>query len=156
MVNKFIIYFVVFLGLVLFYMSTGLGFRYYEVIGEPETRAIKHRFSDEFAVKPAIIDYKIENGYVYGFRLPSYEVSCKNGKYSSLMLKLTRLYFIFNLADESYVEFTSESEFYKHVGVLGLEQSLYFSSEQHNETVEKYRSRYETFEFYKSCVPKEI
>jgi hypothetical protein len=52
----------------LLYLNTGLGFKFTEVVGSPEVRAIKHRFSNDIAVQPAIIDYQIEDGYAFGNR----------------------------------------------------------------------------------------
>ena len=100
--------------LILFYLNTGLGFKFTEIIGRPEVRAIKYRFSNDVAVQPAIIDYQIENGYAFGFRLPAYQASCDNGKHTSLMLSLDGVYFILNLSDGSYIEFkwnTTTKEF---------------------------------------------
>lgn len=126
-----------------------MDFRYTEIVGTPEHRAIKYRFTDEILIQPAIIDYKIEGGYAFGFRLPAYEASCENGKYSSTMLSLKGRFFIFNLNSEYYVELEQQQEFLEQIASLGLKQRLNFIELEH--AVQTYQSRYKTFGFFNTC-----
>ena len=58
--KKIAVFFVVAFAMSLLYLNTGLGFKFTEIVGSPEARAIKYRFSDDIIVQPAIIDYQIE------------------------------------------------------------------------------------------------
>ncbi|WP_417683391.1 hypothetical protein [Pseudidiomarina aquimaris] len=151
--KKIILLLIVMLTISLFYLNSGLGFKFTEIVGAPEERAIKHRFSDNVAVQAAIIDYRIEDGYAFGFRLPAYEASCEGGKYTSSLLSLEGVFFILDLNDELYLEFKQEREFYEHLASLGLRQNLNLSSTQLNDVVQGYEARYKEFGYFDTCTP---
>lgn len=137
----------------LLYLSSGLGFKFTEVVGSPEVRAIKYRLSDELAVKPAIIDYQIEGRYAFGFRLPAFEATCEDGKHTSLLLSLDGVYFVLDLDSESYAEFNQSEEFYRHILSLGLKKGLNYNSAELEKVVATYDSRYKEFDYFRTCKP---
>ncbi|MEC4091890.1 hypothetical protein [Pseudoalteromonas rubra] len=151
--KKTILLLIALLTISLFYLNSGLGFKFTEIVGAPEERAIKHRFSDYVAVQAAIIDYRIEGNYAFGFRLPAYDAYCEDGKYTSLLLSLEGVFFIFNLNDELYMEFKKEREFYKHLASLGLKQNLNLNSSQLNDVVQGYEAKYKEFGYFDTCKP---
>jgi len=151
MMKKAIVFLVAILGFLFIHLKSGLGFKFTEIIGAPEARAIQHRFSNNIVVQPAIIDYRIEGGYAFGFRLPAYEASCEEGKYTSSLLSLEGVYFVLNLNNELYKEYKQKREFYKHLLLLGLKQNL--NHAQLNEVVQSYQSRYKEFGYFETCAP---
>lgn len=149
--KKTILLLIVMLTISLFYLNSGLGFKFTEIVGAPEERSIKHRFSDDIAVQAAIIDLRIEGNYAFGFRLPAYEASCQEGKYTSSLLSLQGVFFILNLNDGLYMEFKQEREFYKYLVSLELKQTLNLSSSQLNDVVQGYEARYKEFGYFDTC-----
>ena len=106
-----IVFIVLWSSSIYIYLDSGLGFNYKETWGDIEDQSILNTKTGSVAIKPAIIDYYLDSGYAFGYRLQTKEMVCKDGKYPRIMMELDPIYFTLNIETGKVREFDDVSLF---------------------------------------------
>lgn len=127
--------------------------RYKDSSVELEERGIQNVFTGDLVVQPAVVDYEIENGFSFGYRLPSTRVVCQSGKFFSYKLSLKPVYFLLDNSNGEVIEFSDRKKFLKHLHNLNIELGVKYIDLENSPLVLHYKELYETIQHYSTCVP---
>ncbi len=72
------------------------------------------KLDDKKIVDDLVVDYHHEGNFIYGVRMPSTRVPCKDFP-SATMIKNKSVYFLYDIAAEIYKEYPNEKPFHDHL-----------------------------------------